>query len=203
MPTPLLALSLAELPETAWDLLARSLKRRKDPLRTPVLATVGGDGRPQARHVVLRGADPQAGTLVAYTDARSQKVDALLQHPWAELCFFPPRHGLQLRAVGDARVLRGEERCRQAWAKTPGGSRRSYLTEDAPGTPLACAGDGLPKGYDPDSPEQLARGQELFAIVELSVERIDWLVLGSEHRRAEIRRDDEPRASWTATWLVP
>lgn len=203
MSTPLLALPLAELPQTAWDLLTRSLKRRKDPLRSPVLATVGRDGRPQVRHVMLRGVDAEAGTLILYTDARSQKVEALRQRPWAELCFYSPRHGLQLRASGGARVLQGEERCRRTWAESPPESRRSYLTEAPPGTPLPAAGDGLPAGYDPDSPEQLARGRELFAVVELSVERIDWLLLGAEHRRAELRRTDGPSAGWTAAWLVP
>ena len=45
--------------------------------RTPVLATVDGQGRPQARTVVLRHADRATQTLVFFTDARSPKCAEL------------------------------------------------------------------------------------------------------------------------------
>ncbi|MFP3387127.1 pyridoxamine 5'-phosphate oxidase family protein, partial [Tritonibacter sp. SIMBA_163] len=56
--------------------MIRGVHDRHAPARHPTLATVSPAGMPQARTVVLRGADKQAATLTLYTDVHSDKVRA-------------------------------------------------------------------------------------------------------------------------------
>ena len=46
-----------------WQQLRQAIGEREHEWRTPVLADVDAEGLPQARTVVLRQADPIAGTL--------------------------------------------------------------------------------------------------------------------------------------------
>jgi len=49
------------------------------------LATAGADGRPSARHVLLRGVDEQGFQF--FTNRTSRKGRQLEEHPWASLVF--------------------------------------------------------------------------------------------------------------------
>ena len=188
---------LSEVVPRTWALLERAVETNAGPLRLPVLASVGTDGRPQARVVVLREVDAQARTLAVYTDARSPKVAELAATPHAALCFYAPEEGLQLRIAGRVALHHADEHAQRAWDSAGLYARRSYLTTAAPGTPLESAGDGLPADYDP----QVGSGEHL-AVVRLYVEQLDWLVLSPEgHRRAGAVAG--PRGSWDTSWLVP
>jgi pyridoxamine 5'-phosphate oxidase len=55
----------------AWRLISRGVADRRSPFHHPVVATIGGDGAPQARTVILRACDPAAQRLRFHTDARS------------------------------------------------------------------------------------------------------------------------------------
>lgn len=62
------------------------------------LATVGDDGRPSARMVLLKQADAQG--FVIYTNLGSRKGQEALRHPWASLCFYWPSLYEQVRVEG-------------------------------------------------------------------------------------------------------
>src|SRR5713101_8317569 len=49
------------------------------------LATIGGDGKPAARIVLLKGLDERG--FVFYTNTESRKGNDLAAHPWAALVF--------------------------------------------------------------------------------------------------------------------
>ena len=68
------------------------------------LATVGADGRPSARIVLLRGVDARG--LTFYTNFRSRKGRELDARPDAALLFFWPQLERQVRIEG--RVARAE-----------------------------------------------------------------------------------------------
>jgi pyridoxamine 5'-phosphate oxidase len=68
-----------------------------------VLSTVGEDGWPQGRVVLLKGHDPQG--FVFYTNSRSEKGRALAAHPRGELTFHWDKLARQVRARGEVQPL--------------------------------------------------------------------------------------------------
>ena len=54
--------------------LASALKNKKHPFRYFTMTTIGEDGSPHSRTVVLSGFNPEKFTLTIYTDSRSNKV---------------------------------------------------------------------------------------------------------------------------------
>ena len=72
-----------------------------------VIATVGEDGWPQGRVVLLKGHDQQG--FVFYTNSRSEKGRALAAHPRAELVFHWDKLGRQVRARGEVQPLKPAE----------------------------------------------------------------------------------------------
>jgi pyridoxamine 5'-phosphate oxidase len=63
------------------------------------LATVGADGMPSLRMVLLKGVD--AGGFVFYTNYESRKGRQLLAHPMAALCFHWKSQRRQVRIEGN------------------------------------------------------------------------------------------------------
>lgn len=71
------------------------------------VSSVGDDGRPSARMVLLRGWDTRG--FVFYTNYRSRKGRDLERHPAAALLFWWGEHQRQIRIEGDAtRITAGE-----------------------------------------------------------------------------------------------
>ena len=64
------------------------------------LATLDADGHPDARMVLLKGVDERG--FVFYTNLGSPKARALLQEPWAALCFYWDKIDKQIRVRGRA-----------------------------------------------------------------------------------------------------
>ncbi len=71
------------------------------------LATVGADGRPSLRMVLLKGADEHG--FVFYTNYESRKGRELGDTPWAALTFFWPEMERQIRIEGRVEPVSAEE----------------------------------------------------------------------------------------------
>jgi len=71
------------------------------------LATVGADGRPSLRMVLLKGADERG--FVFYTNYQSRKGRELADTPWAALAFFWPEMERQIRIEGRVEPVSVEE----------------------------------------------------------------------------------------------
>lgn len=71
------------------------------------LATVGADGMPSVRMVLLKGAD--SGGFVFYTNFESRKGAELLAHPQAALCFHWKSLRRQIRVEGTVETVSDEE----------------------------------------------------------------------------------------------
>ncbi|MGZ3458259.1 MAG: pyridoxamine 5'-phosphate oxidase [Archangium sp.] len=63
-----------------------------------IVASVGPDGRPSTRVVLLKDFDARG--FVFYTNLESRKGRELLAHPWASLCFFWQPLERQVRVEG-------------------------------------------------------------------------------------------------------
>ena len=72
-----------------------------------VLATVGPDGRPSTRVVLLKDFDARG--FVFYTNFHSRKGSELLAHPDAALCFYWPSLERQVRIEGTTQAVDAQE----------------------------------------------------------------------------------------------
>jgi len=180
--------SATHVPQCLWDELHNATTERGHAWRTPVLATLGLEGAPQARTVVLRAADAARGELRVFTDRRSPKVAELAAQPVATLVFWSEALQWQLRAsVTVTVVLEGPE-VDATWARVArSASAGDYLTPTPPGHAL-----------EPSATEAgLAPGDHRLALLVMQVRCLDWLALArTGHRRARIE-------GGALTWLVP
>jgi pyridoxamine 5'-phosphate oxidase len=182
------AVTTHEIRQRIWMELARATQDRHHEWRTPVLATVGKEGVPNARTVVLRHADAKLGNLHVYTDSRSPKVTELANQPNAILVFWSKRLNWQLRMrVGVSTQTTGAQ-IDVLWKRLgQSAAAGDYLSASAPG-------DNLPaeQAVTSDSAQT-----HHLAILTAQVQEIDWLELArSGHRRALI-------GTHTWEWLVP
>ena len=167
--------ALAEIEAEVWRQLEQAAQDKHHAWRTPVLATIDGEGA-DARTVILREVDARQKQLLTFTDDRAGKVTQLLHHPRATLVMWSPALGWQLRC----RVLLSLEMTGLAatsrWARiklTP--AAQDYLARLPPGAPLDT----------PEAPTTAPLKREYFAVVNAQVLAIDWLELHRDgHRRA-------------------
>lgn len=172
-----------------WQTLTRATVDRHHAWKTPVLASVGVDGHPQARTIVLRQAHPASWTLTAYTDRRTPKCQALIQHPRATLLFWSPKLRWQCRMLVDATVLIAGEAVETAWARMQQApSAQDYLSPYPPGQAMEMA----PAVTDPNTCKQ-----HQLAVLQFQVVSMDWLALGqAQHLRASIDAQGNVTPCW-------
>jgi len=186
--------TLAEIEAAIWREIGVAALDHQHGWRTPVLATSGDDGV-DARTVVLREVDPEAGALAIYTDARAAKVQQLQTQPRCTLVMWSHRLGWQLRLRARVQVHTDGLAVSSRWAAlrmSP--AARDYLSPLAPGAPLTAApGDQLVHA----AAESAATQREFFAVLIASIEAMDWVELHAQgHRRARF-------TATQAQWLVP
>jgi len=178
-----------------WRILARGAEVPEADARTPTLATTGANGEPEARTVVLRECRREARLLAVHTDARSAKVMDLARDPRCQLHIYEREAGVQFRIACRARLRAGDDRAQTAWAETPEPARFLYRVEPAPGTPIPSPNAAAFPSNDGDD------GRANFMVLELHVERIEWLLLHRDgHRRARFAWD---RDDWAGQWVAP
>jgi hypothetical protein len=185
--------------EEAWRRLARGAADRRSEFHTVQLATLGLDGAPRLRTVVLRGVEREARRLRAHTDRRSGKAAELAAEPRVALHAYDSRAKIQLRLRGRARLHVDDDAAAAAWAATQGGSRSCYRGLP-PGQALAAPGDGDPT-QAMRSPQDPEAGRENFAALLFEAESLEWLYLAARgHRRALF---DWAGGEWRGRWLAP
>lgn len=185
-------IQLETLASESWGWLVTATVDRDDPFRTPVVATVGLDGIPQARTVVLREADSAAWTLEFYTDVRSAKHDELVKFQAVTWLFYDAARSIQLRATSTASVHVDDSIADRAWASSGLPSRAAYVSERSPGSAI----DAPAPGVFLQDEAAAEHGRTNFCTVRCRVRELDILQLHpSGHRRACVRADG---AQWRA-----
>ena len=184
--------SLAE----AWSLLHRGAHDRRSPFHTPTVATVGLNGAPSVRTVVLRSVDNTQRLLRFNTDVRSTKHAEIEREPRLALHFYDARRKIQLRLDAVAELHGTDTIADVAWKVARPMSRVCYSAERAPGSVITDPTLSNNKAQNP-----IDAGRQNFCVVTARVMRIDWLYLAaSGHRRACFDWDGDKLA---ATWLAP
>jgi pyridoxamine 5'-phosphate oxidase len=198
VPPPSFYDDLTETLAEGWRLIARGVADRRSPFHHPTVATIGLDGRPRARTVILRGCDVASRSLRFHTDARSEKITEISRDSRIALHLYDPGAKIQIRVEGRAILHRDDAVADSAWGGSRLFSRQCYGVTPGPGTPIGDGGDfTLPETTE----EATAEGRANFVAVVVAVEQMEWLYLAAAgHRRAGF--------SWTngnlqAGWLTP
>jgi len=173
---------------------------RHDPMRLAVVATVGTDGAPRARTLVVRGATDDIDRLWFHTDVRASKVVELRRDPRLCAVVYDERDGVQITVQGVAALHTDGPVAEAHWLQVDLATQHLYQSERAPG---AIQSEGIPE-TDPRTRAALrrldlqiddSRVRRNFAVIEMRIDSIDWLqTLASGVRRALLRRD----TGWTA-----
>jgi pyridoxamine 5'-phosphate oxidase len=198
LPSPSFYDDLDETLAEAWRLMARGVADRRSPFHHPTVATMGLDGIPQARTVILRACDVSARRLRFHTDARSAKIAEMAADARAAFHFYDPGAKIQIRLTGTLTPHRDGSIADEAWAGSRVFSRQCYGVAPGPGVPLAAGGDfALPDVTDAAT----ADGRVNFVAVIFDVSSLEWLYLAAAgHRRA---RFDFTGDALAAVWLTP
>ena len=185
---------LAEIFDRSTALLTDGAGNPGSHWRNLALGSVGLDGAPQVRTVVLRRFDPGAHTLDTHTDTRSAKHAELLANPAATLHGWDTESSIQLRVFGVVGLHTGDVVAHDSWAGLREASRATYRVAAGPGTQVA-----KPDTVGPDRDDDAAF--KVFCVLRLRVHALEYLHIGKDaHRRARFER---VQGETEGVWLVP
>ncbi len=181
--------------ERVWAALRAGAQPGRTPFTVLQLAAAGLDGAPKVRSVIIRSADAERGAVSFFTDLRSAKVQEMRHEPRVSLIGYDAEAGFQVRLEGRATIdAEGPEKA-LAWAACRSHTRALFRHPLPSGTPIAAPAEDA-SGDDGDSD-----GEGHFALVVVSVIRIDWLdISGALHLRAVSQRDG---CGWRGGWVTP
>ncbi len=185
----------------AWVELARAVVDRKHVWHTPTLISIGLDGAPTARTVVMRSVCGERAELRCHTDRRSPKIAEIARDRRVSWHFYAPELKLQLRLFARATVHLDDDVADRSWESATLSSRRCYLAPAAPGTVCAEPSPNLPPHLLKRVPtvEESLPGRVNFSVISTEVHAMDWLWLASDgHRRARFTRD---ATGWDGKWI--
>lgn len=187
-------ISLQDICADAFRQISRGVTDRRSPFRTPTLATMGANGRPGLRSVVLRSFDEATRRLVIHSDRRAAKLAEIAANPRVALHVWDDGAQVQVRLDGAA-TSQPEDVARTEWDRLHAGSRDAYRTRPVPGTALAD-----PTVADTDRVDEDAAYAN-FTVIAVHVDGMEWLHLARDgHRRAAFTWTADGRQ---AEWLVP
>lgn len=202
--------------DDVWAAL-REATHRRTAFTLGHLGTLGLDGIPQVRAVILRRADAGTGTVCFATHARSAKVSELRRDSGAGFTFYDDEAQVQLRLTGRAEIVADRAERAEVWTGLGEHNRALYRDEAVPGSPLnsvpgsplngrlrdgAISGTSLVGGRAESSVEPGDEaGFERFAWVRIRVESMDTVHLSTpEHARFRFERSPE---GWSGAQVVP
>lgn len=186
---------LAEILALSWQLLENGCRDRRSGFHHPVLATVGLDGKPKSRVVILRDADRLQKTLRCNSDIRTQKWGEIAREPIVSLTFYDEIEKTQLRVEGTASLHTRDPIAQQAWDNSQRMSRVGYGAQPGPGAVINDA----EQFALPNTDSEISEGIANFGTIIVHITTIEWLYLkvrGNRRVLFDLVAD-------TAQWLVP
>jgi pyridoxamine 5'-phosphate oxidase len=187
--------SFADIEWQIWQLLQRGVADRKHGFHHPTVATIGLDGRPKSRVMILRKAIHAEKTLRLHADVRTQKWPELGKMPAIGMTLYDVANRVQLRIEGEAVQHTQDEVARAAWVGSQPMSRVGYGSMPGPGEAIEEP-DQFVLPSDPDMAEV---GYTNFGAIIVKVQSIEWLFL----KRGQNRRAKFDLVANTTTWMVP
>ncbi|UTW13091.1 pyridoxamine 5'-phosphate oxidase family protein [Marinobacterium rhizophilum] len=174
-------------------------KAQPSPFKLLQAATIGLDGTPKVRTVVLREASPEQHRVTFFTDKRSAKAAELQRNPCIALTGFDAALHVQLRLEGVAALNTDDADIARYWQACQAYNRVLYQSPVAPGTALSAPSDIQIKQEEHCAASE--DGYENFCVVQVSLAAVEWLSLSPEgYQRAAFKRDG---ATWAGHWIAP
>ncbi|WP_420211361.1 pyridoxamine 5'-phosphate oxidase family protein [Burkholderia aenigmatica] len=190
--------SLARTYERLWSCLESGVSAQRSPFTMLQAATLGIDGAPKVRTIVLRQVSRADRVLSFHTDARSEKVAELRRDPRIALVANDLDALVQIRVEGVASICDDAQR-RAIWQSSRPHTLLLYRAPLPPGTPV----ESPEAAHVPASQraEPSGDGYENFCLLHVTATRIDWLELArSGHRRAVF---DLHAGGYDGRWIAP
>ncbi|WP_321783926.1 pyridoxamine 5'-phosphate oxidase family protein [Burkholderia pyrrocinia] len=192
--------SLAETYDRLWSCLESGVSVQRSPFTMLQAATLGLDGAPKVRTIVLRQVSRADRVLSFHTDARSEKVAELRRDPRISIVANDLDALVQIRAEGVASICDDEAQRRAIWQSSRPHTLLLYRAPLPPGTPVES-----PEAAHVPASQRTAPtgdGYENFCLIHMTVTRIDWLELArSGHRRAVFDLNNE--SGCEGRWIAP
>lgn len=168
--------------------LINGYTKKHHPFRYLTLATLYNQ-QPRQRTVILRKLISDFN-LIIYTDTRSQKIHDIQSNSSISALFYHPKKLLQVKLIGTASLISSAQEIESYWQHIPKNSRKDYITQHAPGTPIK----------NPDHVEYLP-DQANFGVLQVAPTSIEILQLKRpNHLRIEFTLKD---GDWQGQFLVP
>jgi pyridoxamine 5'-phosphate oxidase len=181
----------------AKAMLSRGVADRRSSCHTPTIASIGLNGRPRLRTVVLRAFDHEAVMLRFNTDIRAEKWAELQRDPRISVHAYDPGAKVQLRIDGLASLHSDDSTAQTAWDGSRSFSQACYGVLPGPGSAMS-EGDAFAL---PVNPQEIAAGRAHFGTVRIAATSIEWLYLAhAGHRRAIFAPVE---CIWRGRWLTP
>lgn len=188
--------SLARTYDRVWSCLEAGVSVQRSPFTMLQAATLGIDGAPKVRTIVLRQVSRVDHVLSFHTDARSEKVAELRRDPRMSIVANDLDSLVQIRAEGVAAICDDEAQRRAIWQSSRPHTLLLYRAPLPPGTPVESPEDANVDGTAPTGD-----GYENFCLIHMTITRIDWLELArAGHRRAVF---DLHEGGYEGRWIAP
>ncbi|MEK2605366.1 pyridoxamine 5'-phosphate oxidase family protein [Burkholderia arboris] len=189
--------SLAQAYDRVWSCLESGVSMNRSPFTMLQAATLGLDGAPKVRTIVLRQVSRADRVLSFHTDARSEKVAELRRDPRISIVANDLDALVQIRAEGVASICEDEAQRRAIWESSRPHTLLLYRAPLPPGTVIDS-----PEAAQIDGTAPTGDGYENFCLIRMTVTRIDWLELArAGHRRAVF--DLNGKSGYAARWIAP
>src|ERR1700712_5284682 len=106
---------MKDLFKSIWDALRAGAGAGRSPFSVLQAATVGVDGNPKVRTIVLRDANEDLARLSFHTDIRSEKVRELRERPVISIHGYDPEQLVQIRLEGTTAFVTDEAEKMAVW----------------------------------------------------------------------------------------
>ncbi|UEP51715.1 pyridoxamine 5'-phosphate oxidase family protein [Burkholderia ambifaria] len=191
--------SLTQTCDRLWSCLESGVGTQRSPFTMVQAATLGLDGAPKVRTIVLRQVSRADRLLAFHTDARSEKVEELRRDSRIAVVANDLDALVQIRAEGVASICDDEAQRRAIWQSSRPHTLLLYRAPLRPGTPIESPEEAHVTPSPGDAPTD--DGYRNFCFVHVTVTRIDWLELArGGHRRAVFDLNDD---GYEGRWIAP
>ncbi|WP_396331406.1 pyridoxamine 5'-phosphate oxidase family protein [Burkholderia anthina] len=193
--------SLAQTYDRLWSCLESGVSVQRSPFTMLQAATLGLDGAPKVRTIVLRQVSRADRLLSFHTDVRSEKVAELRRDPRIAIVANDLDALVQIRAEGTVSICDDDAQRRAIWQSSRPHTLLLYRAPLRPGTPIESPAEAHIAASQSPGAALTDDGYRNFCLLHVKLTRIDWLDLArSGHRRAVFDLNDD---GYEGRWIAP